>query len=271
MKIGISNITSTSEQNKIKEPSLEMFINQQEEEEEGKKEGNEISNELFIFKGMIGEKTIEAKATVGDNYAILAGLLLAFCIGNLLSINSDDFNHINNFNGYVLSTTIATSFGFISVISFTMLSGKIRRLIGRSLYMFGEETEFSDNLITMHGNKKWEIIKKAYNYPNHEIRFPARQWYYNSNDFIPSLPTEVNHLPKLSLSNPTPFYTPCAIQGHSITAFYLLCISFTIAMCFKIFDAVNSQLAIICIILLTMGIIIPLIIGHLNHSLYDLN
>ena len=266
MKVGVITSDLTSNDKNLNE---NFELSTQKEEENNNL--NLITNETFIFQGQIGEKTIETKATVGDNYAVLAGLLLAFCISNLLSISSSDFNSKINFNCYVLFTTIATSFGFICVLSFTMLSGKIRRLLGRSLYLFGDAQEFSEQLIQIHGNKKWETLKQAYYYPRpiSETRFPARQWYYNCKDALIALPTEVETVP--TRSSTTPFYTPYLIQGYSITTFYLLCLSFIIAMCFKIYDSVNSQLAIVCFILLGVGIILPILIGHLNNSLYDLN
>jgi hypothetical protein len=89
-----------------------------------------FDDHIFMLLGQTGEKSIERKAEVGDTYAVLAGLLLAFCIGNLLAVNPDDFNHIMMFDLYVLFTSIATALGFACVMTFTMIASKIRRLLG---------------------------------------------------------------------------------------------------------------------------------------------
>ena len=131
----------------------------------------------------------------------------------------------------------------------------------------------SEIFLKIHSREDWDKLRSAYYYPPpvNEIRFPARQWYYDCDNAISSLPTEPEFTQKRRKSSKMPFYAPVSVIGWSITAFYVMCLSFVIAMCCKIVDAVDSGLAIACIILLAIGIIVPLVVGSLNKSLYDLN
>jgi hypothetical protein len=234
---------------------------------------DKYDDHAFLFFGQTGEKSMEKKAEVGDTYAVLAGLLLAFCIGNLLAVNPTDFNHKLSFNLYVLFTSIATAVGFSCVMTFTMISSKIRRLLGRTLYLFGE-TEDPEIVINLHGKEAWEKRKASYYYPApiNEVRFPARQWYYDCDTAMSQLPTETKHVLRPGrIPTRPPFYAPYNLQALSVRAFHLMCFAFLVAMACKIFDAVDRDLAIVCVVLLGLGVVAPLVAAHFNKSLYDLN
>jgi hypothetical protein len=143
-------------------------------------------------------------------------------------------------------------------------------LLGRTLYFFGEGDD-PEEVINTHGREAWEKRKKAfyYSYPTNEARFPARQWYYDCTGS--KSPGNIEDK-RRRMAEGSPIYGPENLQALSVRAFHLMCFAFIIAMCFKIVDAVQNQaLVIICIVLLGTGIVIPLIAGHFNGSLYELN
>ena len=138
-----------------------------------------------LFFGQQGEGIMEQKASGAESIAVVAGFLLAFGIDILLNAARDDFDSRELFIAYMAAMVVATSAGFCAVLLLTFTATKLRRLIGRSIYTFGQETDATeDGLVLNYGDqsklavklREFECLRS--NGIDKEIRFCARQWYY---------------------------------------------------------------------------------------------
>ncbi|CAD7958619.1 unnamed protein product [Amoebophrya sp. A120] len=140
--------------------------------------------------GRLGEQILEQKVAGADAFAILIGFLLAFVVEKLLSLNPSDFQNHLWFKVYTSMLGIASACGFSCVLALTFLGAKIRRLSGRSLYLFGSSDEDVDALAAAVGEpeitKRVLSVRKANAQTSGtserstqgKLALHARTWYY---------------------------------------------------------------------------------------------
>lgn len=255
---------------------------------------NEVMDDvMFLYLGHSGEKVIANKATVSDGFAWLSALVIAISVSSLFSADASNFHKRLNFQLFLLSTSSATSFGFMALFSFTFITSKIKRLLGKTLHLFGESIADVEHLKTIHGKEKWRNLKENHFYAEiNEVRFPARQWYYH--EFHSDRKTRhygTDEKPPPSGSSRSigqqVWYRPNHIFAAALRCFHIMCVFCVLSIIFKVYDSVvaassssaatdehsslDTLIGWICVAILAAGVAAPLYFAHANKSMYDLH
>jgi hypothetical protein len=94
---------------------------------------------LLLAEGRRGESIMELKASNADSTAVLGAFVLAFVLQSL----SDQVAGIDESNSLQmvswLCLTLSAASGLSSVLLLTFTSSKLRRLVGRSRFVFGDD------------------------------------------------------------------------------------------------------------------------------------
>jgi len=146
--------------------------------------------DVLLWKGRQGEAILESKAGLSDSIALLTGLIFAFAVSILLdgraAFGVGDLQPGDEVpaNEIVIAFAlyISSIAGLCGVLINTFLSAKIRRLLGRSAFMFGLDAS-AEFLAQVYEGQDKLSDKIRYNsggtkrYNSGEIRFCARWWY----------------------------------------------------------------------------------------------
>eukprot|EP00744_Colponema_vietnamica_P007884 GILI01011291.1.p1 GENE.GILI01011291.1~~GILI01011291.1.p1 ORF type:complete len:253 (+),score=67.96 GILI01011291.1:54-761(+) len=193
-------------------------------------EGEYAEKDVYLFKNRSHELTVEKKSEGADALAILIAFLLSFSLGSLFGISQDDFNSKVYFYVHTYSLVIASSMGLCSVIVLTFLSIKLRRLLGRTTYWFGDGVD-AETLDKAYPGEDW---RKKSVLPD---MFFASSWFYKG---------------LAGKGNPRAKILPVKLYGVCIKAFLVMGVSLIIAIVAKVLDQMpgmhgNILSAILCV------------------------
>lgn len=195
----------------------------------------ELDDLKFLWRGRGGEEVVLKKADAMDTASIPCSILTACCVAALLDLRTGDFgSHAQPLalHVYAILFSLTSALGFNSLLLFTMVSAKIKRLTGRSLYRFGDR---NDNMVVIkafHG-VKWEKKKKdclvkddIHRHSPDVVRFSAREWYYHCHH------TKSSWLLR--------FCCPANASSFSFHSFWCECVFFSIGLAIKVFFTLSS-------------------------------
>lgn len=138
------------------------------------------SNAALLARGRQGEVILDAKGVGADTMAVVTAFMVAFSLDQALSGRRSDFESFGIYCAYSIGVGAASLSGIATVLLFTFFSVKLRRLVGRSNFHFGTETDVTV-LEEIRGGQ--ENLRRSFAecWISEEIRFYARRWYYDSN------------------------------------------------------------------------------------------
>lgn len=139
--------------------------------------------ETNLFRARAGEAILLEKVNGGDLQAVVSGFLLAFSLSELLGVDVEAWSNRSLANAFVISLASSSAFGFSCILLFTFLSAKIRRLVGKSGFLYGGHGDADIALLRrIHGDDKVtsSLEEKTTAQGHGEVRFAARSWYYGT-------------------------------------------------------------------------------------------
>ena len=216
------------------------------------------------------------KAEANDVLLIPGSILTATCVGALLAVKPEDFRSSLALHVYVLLFSLTSALGFSSLLSFTMISAKIRRLAGRSMYRFGDDSDDVGIVKAFHGDE-WEGEKarwtktirnsgnsKFTHINQHNVHLSAREWYWR-------------HYDDSSSGAVLRFCCPANASDLAFRSFQYMCVGFSLGLITKLFDVLNPGLGpacqftcFSCAFILLSGFFSPLCVAHTNGSTIDM-
>ncbi|CAE8595460.1 unnamed protein product [Polarella glacialis] len=99
------------------------------------------SLEVQVAVGLMGENMMESKAGVCDTMGMLTGLLAAFGVGTVMTTGPENFKTPELYLGFASALVSSALAGLMSLMLFSFLSAKLRRLVARSRYLFGADEQ----------------------------------------------------------------------------------------------------------------------------------
>mmetsp|Transcript_1583 Transcript_1583/g.2468 ORF Transcript_1583/g.2468 Transcript_1583/m.2468 type:complete len:206 (+) Transcript_1583:24-641(+) len=205
-----------------------------------------MDDEATLYQGRCGEKVLEEKANGMDNVGTLSGFVVAFGIGFLLELSEEDFSSGTLYTLYMVMLTLATCTGVFSLLAMTFVSTKIRRLLGRSLWYWGEDGT-PDMLDKVMPDWRQKVVVRL-----GKPCFCARAWYY-------SVGKKEGLAPEL-------------LYMYALKAFGIQFILFMVAVAVKILDASPySSLAAVLVALLAISTFLSFWLPFTAKALKDLN
>lgn len=143
----------------------------------------DVSSEALLWRGKAQEECIVGKMGSLDTINLLSAFLLAFSLNEVLNNEKADFfDERTNYRIYLIVMTLATSFGFATVLICTFVSAQFQRQHGRTLARFGDMGATIEQLESWYG--KEEIRKKLVECGKKSetgylsVNLPGRKWYY---------------------------------------------------------------------------------------------
>lgn len=143
--------------------------------------------DLLLAEGRRGDNIMDAKAGNADSTAVLGAFVLAFVLqslhDDLADIDENDFMTLMSWFCLILSAAC----GLSSVLLLTFTSAKLKRLVGRSHFLFGTD-ESAEELAPYFGGMDClvETLQQHVMKPNKSsnnlriVYFHAREWYNGS-------------------------------------------------------------------------------------------
>src|SRR5205823_6173653 len=124
-------------------------------------------------------------------------------LGIVLAADPASFNNEKLFTAFVLCMVTATSCGFFSITIFAFTSAKVRRLLGRTFAVFGDENVTFEQLMkfkcTRDAMNNAKLLSEYVRNLTTGPRFYARHWYYGGGDKMePGAPTRCIRCPNPS-------------------------------------------------------------------------
>lgn len=108
-----------------------------------------------------------------------------------MDADETSFESSNKFSLYIFFLVMSISIGVACVLMASFISMKIKRLVGRSIFSFGED-EVNSKLVfeySVEFKTRWTRWKKEFE--GKELQLCARQWYYKEIPLFRSSPAHL--------------------------------------------------------------------------------
>lgn len=204
------------------------------------------SNAALLARGRQGEVILDAKGVGADIMAVVTAFMVAFSLDQALSGRRSDFKAFGIYCAYSIGVGAASLSGIATVLLFTFFSVKLRRLVGRSNFHFGIDTDVKVLEEICGGPGK---LRQAFAdcWTCEEIRFFARRWYYDCNRAV----------------------NGAALYHYGLMGFRFHLASSTIVLYLRLFDSQPTAVFVSNVALFTMPALAILLL-HKGGAVYDL-